>query len=388
MINSNYKKKKIAYVSGTRADFGLMISVLNKINKSKKLKLKMYATGMHLMPEFGETIKEVKKQFPDVIPIKAVFKTDDRIGIAKFITEFTTKLTSIFIKDRPDLVLVLGDRPEALCIGLVCLYLDIPVGHIHGGDVTLTIDGIARHVITKLSSIHFPATKGAVERIKKMGEESWRVHQVGAPGIDIIKNFKLPDRKELFKKLDIPYFQDKFILFIQHPYYESGNNIEQQITESLEAIKSFRIPVVTVYPNADPGGRKMIKIIDQERKNSLFHIFPNVEHEYFLALEKEAGVMVGNSSSAVIEAGSFKTPVVNIGLREYDREKGANVINTPHKRSEITKAIRKSLYDQHYLADIKKTKNPWGDGKASDRIVKILEDLQIDEKLLIKKISY
>src|SRR3989344_118597 len=194
-------KKKIAYISGTRADFGLMTPILRAIQKSKKLDLQIYATGIHLMPEFGKTVNGIKKDFSNVVKIDSVFKADDRKGMSKFTGEFLKKLIEVFIKNKPDFVLTLGDRPEMLCTAMACLYLGIPTGQVHSGDKTTTIDEVARHAITKLSHLHFLATEESAERIKKMGEEEWRINIIGAPALDTILNEKLPTREELFKKL-------------------------------------------------------------------------------------------------------------------------------------------------------------------------------------------
>lgn len=384
MIN---KKKKIAYISGTRADFGLMTPVLSAIKKSKKLDLKLYATGIHLMPKFGHTINEIKKEFPEVISIKTIFKSDERSATAKFLSNFIYCLINEFHKDKPDLVLTLGDRPEMISTALACLYLRIPVGHIHGGDKTTTVDEVARHAITKLSHLHFPATKEAAERIRKMGEENWRIKIVGAPALDVIMSENLPTRNEIFKKLGLNP-KKKVILLSQHPISEDHGNAGKQMTETLSAVKSFGLPVVVTYPHADAGGKRIISEIEKERKNYNFHIFPSLPHKDFLAMEKGGSVLVGNSSAAMIESSSFKTPAVNIGTRQSGRQRGDNVIDVGYNRNEIKKAIKKSLYDKKYLAKLAKTTNPWGDGKTGPRVAKILEKVEINSRLLTKQITY
>lgn len=379
--------KKIAYVSGTRADFGLMIPVLRVIQKSKELRLQIYATGIHLMPEFGHTIKEVQKEFSGVKPIEATFKSDNRSGAAEFAGDFLRKLTAALKKDRPDFILTLGDRVEMLCVATTCLYLGIPTGHIHGGEKTFTVDEVARQAITKLSSLHFPATKESAARIKKLGEEPWRIKVVGAPALDVVLNEKLPDKKTIYKQLGIKA-DKKIILLIQHPVSEDWRQAGRQIKETIAAVKPLGLEVVVIYPNADAGGRKMIKEISKEKINKYFHIFPSLPHKQFLALIREAAVLIGNSSSAMIESSAFKIPVVNIGDRQSGRQHGVNVINVEHNRKAIASAIKKSLYDQAYLRKLNNLPNPWGDGKAGLRIVKVLERLENNQKLLKKQISY
>lgn len=381
------KKKKIAYVSGTRADFGLMTPILRAIDKSKKLDLQVYATGVHLMPEFGKTINHVRKEFSSVASITATFDSDNRIGMVKFMGEFSKRLGEILNKNRPDVMLTLGDRPEMLATASVCLYLGIPTAHIGGGDKTTTVDEVARHAITKLSHLHFPATKESAERIRRMGEDDHRIHIVGTPALDVILNGKLQKREVLFKKLGLDS-KKPLILVTQHPVSEEYEDAKKQMIETLSAVESFHLPTVVIYPHADAGGRKIIAEINRERDNPDFHIFPSLPHKDFLALEREAVVWVGNSSAIMLESASFQTPVVNIGSRQSGRQHGENVLDVGYNRNQIRLAIKKSLEDKNYLNKLKKVTNPWGDGKTGPRVAKILENLHIDNDLLKKRIAY
>ncbi|MDD2822982.1 MAG: UDP-N-acetylglucosamine 2-epimerase [Candidatus Daviesbacteria bacterium] len=380
-------KRKIAYVSGTRADYGLMTPILRAVANSFKLDLQLYVTGIHLMPKFGETAIFVEKEFPSTKRIKSIFKTDERFSMVGFSGEYINLLNKIFQKNRPDMVLILGDRIEMLCTAMVCLYLGIPTAHIHGGEKTYAVDEVTRHAITKISSLHFPATKESAERIIKMGEEKWRVHVVGAPALDIILNKKLPTKKDIFKTIGLDPKQ-QFILITQHPVSEEIAIAAQQMRETLEAAKSFNMPIIITYPHSDPGGRRIIEVIEKYKNNPLFHIFPSIKYESFLALEREAAVWIGNSSGAMIESSSFKTPVVNIGTRQIGRQRGKNVIDVSYNREEIVKAIKKSLTDKSYLAKLQTIKNLWGDGKTGPRVARILEEVEINSKLLTKQITY
>lgn len=379
-------KKKITYISGTRADFGIMSPILQAVDESPKLQLQLYATGVHLTPGFGLTHKEVKKSFPQLKLIKVTFDSDDLSGVARFTGRFLTELTEVLSKNRPDFVLILGDRPEQLCTALACLYLGIPTGHFRGGEVSSTFDESARHAITKLASLHFPATQDAAERLERMGEEKWRVKVVGEASLDVILNQKLPSRAELSKllKLDVG---KKFILLTQHPVSYELAVAGKQIRETLDAVKRFNLPVVVSYPHADAGGRKIIAEIQKEKNNPLFRIFPSFEYKVFLALEREAAVWVGNSSGALVESSSFGTPVVNIGTRQKGRQRGGNVLDVGYDRNEITVAIKKSLTPD-YQIKLKKLDNPWGDGRTGRRVAAILEKLTINSRLLSKWLTY
>lgn len=382
-----FSTKKISYVSGTRADFGLMAPILKAVSQSDKLDLQIYATGMHLMPQFGETVNEVKKLFHDVRRIEAVFETDDRFGMAKFSGAFLNKLVSNLQKDTPDFVLTLGDRVEMLATATACLYLGIPTGHIHGGEKTATVDEVARHAITKLSSLHFPATKEAAERIRRLGEEKWRIHGVGAPALDTILYKPLPTSEEVRAYLRIGW-QERFILVAQHPVSEEWRRAGAQMQETLAAVKKCALPVVVVYPNTDAGGRKIIAEIEKEKNNPLFRIFKNIPYDMFLAIERDAAVWVGNSSAMMIESVSFRTPCVNIGKRQCGRLCGKNVIDVGYRKDEIIAAIEKSLHDKAYLTGFRHITNPWGNGRTARRVVRVLERLPSREKLLAKQITY
>ncbi len=252
----------------------------------------------------------------------------------------------------------------------------------------MTVDEMARHAITKLSSLHFSATNNSAARIRKMGEEEWRIHVVGAPALDTILHERLPSRQELFKKLELDPAKP-FILVIQHPLTESYQSAGREMNETIAAVKTFNMPIVIVYPHADLGGKLIIEAIEREWHNPLFHIFPSVPFKEFLALEREAAVWVGNSSGAMIESSSFCVPVINIGQRQDGREHGDNVTNVDHSREAIQKAIDRALHDEVYRAKLKSVTNPWGDGKTGPRVAKILEDLNLaDPKLLLKQITY
>lgn len=380
-------KRKILYVTGTRADYGLMKSVLENINNHQMLNLEIAATGMHLMEDFGCTINEVEKDGYKVHKIKATYEKDDKESMAIFIGEFIQKFTEKTKEINPDSILVLGDRGEMLGAAITGAYLSIPIAHIHGGEVTSTVDEFARHAITKLSHIHFPATEKSAERIKKLGEESWRIFTTGAPGLDLILNRKFSSKKEICKSIGLDS-KEKILMVVQHPVSIYADTSGKQMKETLEAIRKTEKQTVIVYPNADAGGRKIIDVIEKYRKFPFIHIFKSLEHNSYLNLMKNADVLIGNSSSGIIEAPSFCLPVINIGTRQEGRERAENVIDVSHDKDEIIKAIKKALYDEDFKVKVKGCKNPYGDGKAGERIAKILSKIEINNKLLQKKLTY
>lgn len=380
-------KRKILYVTGTRADYGLMKSVLENINNHPMLELEIVATGMHLMEEFGYTMREVEKDGYKLHKIDVVYEKDDKESMAIFIGKFIQKFTEKIKEIKPDILLVLGDRAEMLGAAITGAYLSIPVAHIHGGEVTSTVDELVRHAITKLSHIHFTATKKSAERIIKMGEDPSRVFVTGAPGLDVILNQNFCSKEEICNLLGLDA-KEPILIVVQHPVTVYADISDKQIRETLEAVRALEKQTVVIYPNADAGGRKMIKVIEEYKKFPFIHVIKNLEHNNYLNLMKNADVLIGNSSSGIIEAPSFGLPVVNIGTRQEDRERAENVIDVPNDKIEIINAIKKALYDEEFKAKVKQCKNPYGDGKAGKRIAEILSKIEINNKLIQKKLTY
>ena len=380
-------KRKILYITGTRADYGLMRFVLRKIEEHPKLELEIVATGMHLMEEFGMTINEIKKDGFKVHMIDATYERDNKESMVNFIGKFIQLLTEKAREIKPDIILLLGDRGEMLAGAIVGAYLTIPVAHLHGGDVTSTVDEFARHAITKLAHIHLPATKESANRIIKMGEDPSNVFVVGAPGLDTILNEKLVEPMELSEKYNLE-LSEPILLVVQHPVTTEIDDAPDQIHETLEAILELKYQTVLIYPNADAGGRKMIEVVKEYKKYSFIEAFKSIPHKEYLSLMKIASVMVGNSSSGIIEAPSFGLPVVNIGSRQEGRQRAENVIDVDYDKEQIKAAIKKALYDEDFKREVKNCKNPYGDGKAGVRIADILSKIKVDKKLLQKRLTY
>ena len=380
-------KRKILYITGTRADYGLMQSVMRKIEEHPKLELEIIVTGMHLMPEFGMTINEIKKDGFKIHEIDATYGEDNKESMANFVGGFIQLLTKKAKEIKPDLILLLGDRGEMLAGAIVGAYLTIPVAHLHGGEITSTVDEFSRHAITKLAHIHLPATEKSAERIIKMGEDPSNVFVVGAPGLDSILNESLIEPVELSKKYNLDLTQPIFIV-VQHPVTTEVRAAHEHIRETLEAIVELRYQTILIYPNADAGGRGMIKVIKEYEKYLFINVFKNIPHIEYISLMKIVTAMVGNSSSGIVEAPSFGLPVINIGSRQEGRERAENVIDVDYDKEQIETAIKKALGDENFKEKVKKCKSPYGNGKAGVRIADILSKIKIDKKLLQKRLTY
>lgn len=382
--------RKIAVITGTRAEYGILYPVLKAIETKPELELSLVVTGMHLSHEFGYTVKEIEDDgFGIDAKVDTLLSSDTPEAMAKSVGLGIIGMAQAWEQLKPDIILVLGDRVEPLAAAISGAYMNIPVAHIHGGDSPRGgLDEYARHAITKLSHIHFPATKKSAERIVKMGEDEWRVHMVGSPALDVILNEPLISAEVLAKKFGIDSSKP-LILLVQHPLTIEVENAAGQMRETLQAIIEVGYQVIVVYPNSDAGGRRMIEVIKEyEKKYPFIKALKSLPRREYLSLMKVASVLVGNSSSGIIDAPSLGLPAVNIGTRQEGRERGRNVIDVGHNKQEIIKAIGKALTDEGFLKEVKKYKSPYGDGKASRRITEILSSIEITPQLLQKKITY
>lgn len=379
--------RKILYVTGTRADFGLMNQTLEAIENTPSLALEIVASGMHVMPEFGLTVEEVRADYPNVHIVNADYSTDDRESAALFAGAFIQGITRTIKETNADVVLLLGDRAEMLAGAVAATYLGVPIAHVHGGDVSSTVDEHVRHAITKLAHIHFPATQKSAQRLIKMGEEVWRIHCVGSPAIDAIRNERFIDPSEIARLYNLD-LSKPIILMIQHPVSGEVDEAPLQLQATLDAIVQLKHQTIVIFPNADAGGRAMIHVLEQYRSYPFIQAFETVPRAHYLSLMNVVSVLVGNSSSGIIESPLFHLPSVNIGTRQRGRECASNIINVGYDARQIITAIETALEDAMFREMVNRCKNPYGDGTASARIVDVLREVEIDARLLQKHMTY
>jgi UDP-N-acetylglucosamine 2-epimerase (non-hydrolysing)/GDP/UDP-N,N'-diacetylbacillosamine 2-epimerase (hydrolysing) len=344
---------------------------------------------MHLSHEFGYTVREIESDgFQIGARVDMLLSSDTSAAMAKSLGLGIIGMAQVWERLKPAIILVLGDRVEPLAAVMAGAYMNIHVAHIHGGDSSKGgLDECARHAITKFAHIHFPATKKSAERVIRMGEDAWRVHTVGSPAVDTILNEALIPAEVLARQFELDLSRP-LILVAQHSVTTQVDEAAKQMGETLAAVVEIGYPTILIYPNSDAGGRRMIAVIRQHESHPFIRTFKSLPRKEYLSLMKIASVMVGNSSSGIIEAPSFGLPVVNIGIRQEGRERGRNVIDVEHNKEAIVKAIRKALTDKQFLDKAKRGVNPYGDGKASQRIADILSELEITLQLLQKKIIY
>jgi GDP/UDP-N,N'-diacetylbacillosamine 2-epimerase (hydrolysing) len=378
-------KRKIVVITGTRAEYGILKPLLKEINKSQKMELHLIVTGMHLIKSYGLTINEIQKEFP---VFKKVKMYDEKISQSKYHTHALSKgiknFSDILLKIKPQLVIVFGDRLEVLAASLPSAILGIHLAHIQGGDKTDSghIDENIRHAISQFANIHFTATKNHTNRLIQMGQEPHTIFEVGSLGIDSIVKQKFIPKKKLFCELKLK--NDKIIVCLFHPIYLEFKTVGIQMNEILKALAETGIQVVIIYPNNDKGSKKIISIIQKFSNNPNFKIFKNIPHEKFLSLLNYSEVLIGNSSSGMIESSSLKIPVINIGTRNTGRVHAKNVIFAKPTKNEILKSIKFTLENKKFRKQVSKSKNPYGDGNTSKKILKIISSIKLDKKLLIK----
>ncbi len=377
---------KILFFTGSRGEWGYLRPILEKCKKMK-VKFSLCATNMHLLDSFGFSLKEIEKDG---------FKVDDKIYMAldgynkhtvtKSMGILMSSLVDTLSRVNPDWVVLAGDRGETLIASIVSAYTDIPIAHIQAGELSGIIDGQARHAIGKFSNLHFASNKDAASRLKKLGEEKFRIKLVGAPQLDDLKNKKFNKISNLKVKYNID-FKKGYILVIYHPPQARIESIKQDLNSIFDFLKTVKMKKIWISPNSDAGS-SIIKNEFFKKRQSDDYLFDNLPREEYLTLLKNTKCIIGNSSSGILESPTFKVPCVNLGNRQFGRLRAKNVIDV-NKISE--KKIRKAFIQSQsksFKRKIKSVINPYGDGNSSEKILKIILNTKIDDKLMFKKLTY
>ena len=383
------KRRKILVTTGTRAEYGILRPVLKKIHESKKLDLLLVVTGTHNSKKYGMTINEIKKDGFKIYKILRILpKSDTSYSITYSLAETITAFSKIFKKSKPDINVIIGDRDEMLGSAIAAYHMNIPNAHIHGGDRSGGLDEYNRHAITKMSNIHFAATKESLSRILKLGENPKYVFQTGSTSVDEIKNKRITKKRDLEKSFDLKFNDNNVVLFAYHPVTTEIKKSVKEVQNILEAIVELNYTCIIISPNSDAGRNRIFSEISKySKKYKFLKVFPTVPRSDYLGLLKNSTLLVGNSSSGMIEASYFDIPVINIGNRQKNRERGNNVIDVNGiSKKIIHKAFQKAI---RIRKNKKKTlKSPFGDGNASLKIVKKLENLSLDKDLIQKELMY
>ena len=378
-------KRKIAVITTSRADYSHLYWPLRDLSTHENVDLRIIALGPHLSPEFGRSIQEIEKDgFKIGGRIECLLSSDTDVGMAKTIGLAALSLSDLLGEMRPDLLLLIADRYEMLAPASVALALRIPIAHIEGGEISEgAIDDAVRNALTMMSHVHFTSTFGARDRIIAMGEEEWRVHRAGAPSLDHLRRQTLFTRQQLEARLELDLSRPTFLV-AYHPVTIARDTLEEA-GAVFAALETFSEQLLFCYPNADAGSRALI-----ERTRSFLasgkqgRVFINLDAPTYWSLLAQVDLLLGNSSSGIMESASFALPTVNIGLRQQGRERARNIVDAGADLRSIQDAVR-TARSAEFRRSLLGMANPYGDGFASEKIVRVLTTVPLSPKLLMKR---
>ncbi len=382
--------KKIVILTATRSEYGLLASLIKKMSKEEEIDVRVAVTGTHLSPEFGRTVNEIRNDGVTIDKeIEILLSSDSPSAISKSMGLALLGFSDYFAELKPDALMVLGDRYETLAVGIAALNERIPIIHLHGGEATEgLIDEAVRNSITKLSALHFTSTEMYRKRVIQMGEKPENVFNVGAMGVENALNLELMSKTDLENSIGCK-LNRKYAVLTFHPVTLEKNTAEKQVGELLKAVECRQdILFLCTKANADTDGRIINqRLSEYETNHDNLRLFDSLGMKRYLSALKYAEFAIGNSSSGLIEVPCFGIPTINIGNRQKGRIQAESVLNCEPVSSEIISAISKAM-DTQFKEFVKKTKNPYGDGKTSDKIVQITAEYLKNNKFTVQKSFY
>lgn len=380
--------RKICVVVGSRANYGSIKSVMRAVQAHPNLELQFLAGASAVLDRYGAVVDQIEKDgFTPAAKVFMLIEGETPTTMARSTGLGLLELPTVFESLRPDVVVTVGDRFETMATALAAAYMNIPLAHTMGGEVSGTIDESIRHAVTKFAQIHFPACSEARDRIIRLGERPETVFLVGCPRMDLAAEILAADAQDLGRELFAEGvggsfdLSKPFVMVSQHPVTTEYGAGDRQITATLEAVQEIGLPALVFWPNADAGSEDVargIRRFREQQDDSRFHFFKNLPAEAYIRLMTNTACLVGNSSSAIREGAFIGTPAVNIGSRQDQRQRGANIIDVPHERGAIAAAIRAQLAHGPYKPD-----PIYGDGQAGQRIADILAtcDLYVEKRI-------
>jgi GDP/UDP-N,N'-diacetylbacillosamine 2-epimerase (hydrolysing) len=391
------RKIRIAGITGCRSEYDIIYPVLKGMQGDPFFDVSLVVCGAHLSDRFGYTVSEIEKDSISIADrIHNLIDNDREVSKSKGSGLLMTGLSDSLDRLRPDYAMVVGDREEAVVSAVVCTYLGVPLIHLCGGDRTAPkagdVDEPIRHATSKMAAIHFTMNEAHRKRLLKMGEEPWRVHNVGNPGLDRFKEIRRVGKGQLLKYFGFTGKEDgkkPLILVIQHVISGEAGNGARQVDNTLKAVTSIGANCIVNYPNSDMGSREIIKVIERYRRLPNVRVTRHIPRDEFVNLLRNIDLLAGNSSMALLEGSFLKIPAINVGERNRDRMNGGNVVFVKDKSSAIGKMARKILSDRKFSKRLKGCKPIYGDGNAARRIVSYLKRLsKTRSELTAKGITY
>ncbi len=388
--------RKIAVFTGNRAEYGLQYPILKAIAEDPRLDYYLLVSGAHLKEDFGRTVEEIEADgFRVYAEVEIEMPHDTLFTTAQAIGSGVVSLSRVLDKLRPDFLVVYADRFEGFAAVIAGTQMGIPTAHIEGGDYTDggALDDSVRHAMTKLSHLHFTTNEQAADRIRHLGEEPWRVFNVGLPALDLVAAGHFATPSETYQRFDLDPHRP-ILVFTQHSVATEFERAAEQVSPSLAALedagREWCCQVVITYPNDDAGGRRIINAIEEFSAKGLAfaQVYPSLGRYYYHGLLNVASACIGNSSSGIKETPAFYCPCINIGNRQRGRLRADNVIDVDYDRDEINKAIHRCLADDIFKEQVRTCVNPYGAGNAGPRIVEVLATVDLNQALIQKKMTY
>jgi UDP-hydrolysing UDP-N-acetyl-D-glucosamine 2-epimerase len=389
-------KRTIAIFTGNRAEYGLQFPIIKAISQDARFEYLLLVSGAHLKEDFGRTLREIEADgFRIDAQVEIDMPEDTLYATAQAIGSGVLSVSKILDQIRPDFFVVYADRFESFSAMIAGTQMGIPTAHIEGGDYTEggALDDTVRHAMSKLAHLHFTTNEQAAERVRRMGEEPWRVFNVGFPALDLIAagNYAPPER--VYEQLELDPGQP-ILIFTQHSVTTEFDRAAEQVEPSLAALEAagreWGCQTVITYPNDDAGGRRIIERIERVRQFAFpfLRIRPNLGRYLYHGVLNVAAACLGNSSSGIKETPAFSCPCINIGSRQQGRLRAANVIDVEYDADQIKQAIWRCLYDEPFKEQVRTAPNPYGAGNAGPRIADVLATIPIDQRLIQKRMTY
>lgn len=379
--------RKIFVLTGKRGGFGAMKPMLRLLRDAEDMELQLVVTDQHLSERFGRTIKEVEQEFQVAAAVDMEQEGDAPYQRAKALGVCLSRMSEVLERLKPDFCVLYGDRGEVLAAATAATSMGIPIAHLQGGDVSGSVDEQVRHAVTKLAHLHFPSTAESGKRIEGMGEEPWRINVVGDNHIDLIVAGEYASREQVAQALDLDLSRPVLVV-LQHSETTAPNESYAQMLETLIPVRELGAQTVVVHPCSDVGYGGIIKAIEELAVGPQFRVRVNLDAPLFWGLLGLASALVGNSSAGIVETPTFRLPAINVGRRQEGRLHAENVIHVPHEREAVRQALARALHDADFRRTVQTCRQPYGDGKAGERVVDLLRSTPIDRKLMVKRMTY
>lgn len=388
------KKRKIIAVTGARSEYDLLYSVYEELHTNPAFDFSLIVTGSHLSENYGFTADYIEKDnFKIVGRVFNLIDSDQKIGRIVSLGLQIPSIANILYQEKPDIVMVAGDREESISVTMTCAFLDIPVAHFFGGDIAKdgNIDNSTRYAASKFAHIHFPTLEEHKKTLLKLGEDEFRINVVGNPALDRIRSIPPFTKAQIMENLNVAEKNiTQFCVLIQHSIITQVELQSQHIRTTLDAVLESNIHCFINFPNSDAGSAEIINAYKEysAKYPENFTLFQNLDRTNYINLMREASFLIGNSSSGIVEVASLGLSAINVGDRQRGRLHGENVIFVDNDKKEIKDAIYKALNDEEFKAKVAKKVNPYGDGHSAKKIVEILTSVDLNKNLVHKNITY